>query len=265
MNILTLDQIMKQAPAAFATQPNPKVSKRYGFISTVDTLKAYETQGWFPVAARQSNTRLESNRPYTRHEITFARPDEKPIVSLGEVAPRIRLLNSHGTESTWNNIAELRRMICSNGLIVSMGSAFDFRVRHTINAVDQISETIAKISETFPLILSKAQSWSQIQLGDNKILELATQALNIRYGVEAKWPARPEGIGFTHRRTADSKNDLWTVFNRIQENVTKNGGLVPTEKVNNRRRSIRTLRSIDADLTINKKLWEAAETLSLCA
>ena len=77
-------------------------------------------------------------------------------------------------------------------------------------------------------------------------------------------PAKPEAIALTTRRSHDVGNDLWTVFNRIQENVTRNGN-VPTEKVNNRRRSIRTIRSIDADLTINKKLWEAAEQLALSA
>jgi hypothetical protein len=265
MKILTLDEIRNQAPAAFATQPNPKVSKRYGFISTVETLKAYENLGWFPVKARQSFTRIESNRPYTRHEITFARPDEKPIEKLGDVSPRIRLLNSHGTESTWNNIAELCRMICSNGLVVSMGSAFDFRVRHTMSAVENITETIGKIGEAFPMILSKAEAWSQLRLGDGKILALGASALTIRYGQdESKWPAKPEAIALTTRRSHDVGNDLWTVFNRIQENVTRNGN-VPTEKVNNRRRSIRTIRSIDADLTINKKLWEAAEQLALSA
>lgn len=265
MKILTLDEIRNQAPAAFATQPNPKVSKRYGFISTVETLTAYEKLGWFPVKARQSLTRIEGNRPYTRHEITFARPDEKPVEKLGDVLPRIRLVNSHGTESTWNNIAELCRMVCSNGLVVSMGSAFDFRVRHTVAAVENITETIAKIGETFPLILSKAEAWSQLKLGDGKILALGAAALAIRYGQdESKWPANPMAIALTTRRSDDIGNDLWTVFNRVQENITRNGN-VPTQKINNRRRSIRTIRSIDADLTINKKLWEAAENLALSA
>ena len=263
--ILTHDQLRHLAPAAFATKPNPKVSDRYGFISTVDTLKAYEAQGWFPVSARQAYTRIEGNRPYTRHEITFARPDEKPVEKLGDVVPRIRLVNSHGTESTWNNVASLMRMICSNGLVVALGSAFDFRVRHTINAVEQIEATIAKLTEVFPQIMSKADEWSKLQISDAKIASLAASALAIRYGdQESKWPAKPLAIGLTTRRSDDIGNDLWTVFNRIQENVTRNGN-VPTEKVNNRRRSIRTIRSIEADLTINKKLWEAAEALALSA
>ena len=263
--ILTHDQLRHLAPAAFATKPNPKVSDRYGFISTVDTLKAYEAQGWFPVSARQAYTRIEGNRPYTRHEITFARPDEKPVEKLGDVVPRIRLVNSHGTESTWNNVASLMRMICANGLVVALGSAFDFRVRHTINAVEQIEETISKLTEVFPQIMSTADQWSKIQISDGKILGLAASALAIRYGdQESRWPAKPAAIAFTTRRQDDTTNDLWTVFNRIQENVTRNGN-VPTEKVNNRRRSIRTIRSIEADLTINKKLWEAAETIALSA
>ena len=134
-----------------------------------------------------------------------------------------------------------------------------------MSAVENITETIGKIGEAFPMILSKAEAWSQLKLGDGKILALGAAALAIRYGQdESKWPANPMAIALTTRRSDDIGNDLWTVFNRVQENITRNGN-VPTNKVNNRRRSIRTIRSIDADLTINKKLWEAAENLALSA
>jgi hypothetical protein len=59
------------------------------------------------------------------------------------------------------------------------------------------------------------------------------------------------------RRPEDDKNDLWTVFNRVQENIMR-GGL---EGVSAQGRRIRTggVRSLGSTLRVNTSLWELAE------
>ena len=59
------------------------------------------------------------------------------------------------------------------------------------------------------------------------------------------------------RRTQDADNNLWTVFNRAQENLLRGGFMV-----NGGRRSSRTITSIDKNLELNTSLWDLASNYS---
>ena len=55
------------------------------------------------------------------------------------------------------------------------------------------------------------------------------------------------------RRRDDAPSDLWSVFNRVQENGTHGGFKIPD--ANGRLRSVRARRSIAADTDWNQSLW----------
>ncbi|PLC59970.1 hypothetical protein B9P82_27665, partial [Citrobacter sp. L55] len=61
------------------------------------------------------------------------------------------------------------------------------------------------------------------------------------------------------RRWQDEQNDLWTVFNRLQENLQK-GGLAGRTAQGKRSRT-RAVKGIDGDLKLNRALWVMAEEL----
>ena len=65
------------------------------------------------------------------------------------------------------------------------------------------------------------------------------------------------------RRAEDAGNDLWSVFNRVQENLLQGGILTVTPKDNGkvRRSRSRAIRSIDQNLEVNKMLWTLSETM----
>lgn len=265
---LTNDDIRRLAPAAFATKPNPKVSSRYGFISTVEVLDNLRTSGWQPVRARQSYTRIEANRPFTRHEIVLRRPDAKPVLKLGDLMTEIRLINSHGTESCYHTLGGLYRLACSNGMLAATGSNYHIKVRHTINSVQGLVDAVTRIGDELPMLIATAELWSQIQLTETQQVELGRQALALRYDDKDKWPTTPQVIATSTRRHADTGNDLWNTFNRVQENITRNGAISKSNlnrSSTGRVRSIRSVKSIDADIRINQQLWEAASNLALSA
>jgi hypothetical protein len=62
------------------------------------------------------------------------------------------------------------------------------------------------------------------------------------------------------KREEDNKNDLWTVFNVVQENFIR-GGLEYTSS-RGRKTSLKGLKSIMAVNQVNTKLWELAEQFS---
>lgn len=70
-------------------------------------------------------------------------------------------------------------------------------------------------------------------------------------------PITPDQL-LAPRRWEDAGNDLWKVFNRVQENVIA-GGLSAIKRDENGRRvrrvSTRQVKGIDADVKLNRALW----------
>lgn len=66
------------------------------------------------------------------------------------------------------------------------------------------------------------------------------------------------------RRFDDRKNDLWTVFNRVQENTIKGGlrGVGQDANGHRRRTSTKEVKGIDGNINLNKALWKMAEHLA---
>ena len=63
------------------------------------------------------------------------------------------------------------------------------------------------------------------------------------------------------KRSADRSNDLFTVFNVVQENIIK-GGIRFSSKNDDgifERNKVRAITSIDANIKINKGLWSLSE------
>ena len=91
----------------------------------------------------------------------------------------------------------------------------------------------------------------------------------VRFDVE-RWqdaPVEPSAISRA-RRGQDSENDLWTVFNRIQENCIKGGQRFIAEQkdenghvVGHRRQRVRAVKGVDQTVRLNQALWTLAEEM----
>ena len=62
-------------------------------------------------------------------------------------------------------------------------------------------------------------------------------------------------------RISDDKNDLYTVFNTIQEHLIR-GNLSGINKITGRRFTSKEIKSISTDAQINKSLWQMAENIA---
>jgi hypothetical protein len=61
----------------------------------------------------------------------------------------------------------------------------------------------------------------------------------------------------TPRRFDDRGSDLWSTFNRIQENLVKGG--LNGRSAQGRRQRTRPVQGIDQNLRLNRALWMLAE------
>src|SRR5450432_848596 len=186
-------------------------SARYAFIPTIQVVEKMRTEGFVPVAATQSRTRIADKQDFTKHMIRFRdiRHGETPAIrTLGEIYPELVLTNSHDGASAYKLDAGLFRLVCLNGMVVSDGT------------VSQINVTYS-IVEEFPKVLESVEQFSQLRLNEGQRTAFATAALELRYDV-GEAPITPAQVIRT-RRTADAGTSLWNTFNAAQENLVAGG------------------------------------------
>ena len=63
----------------------------------------------------------------------------------------------------------------------------------------------------------------------------------------------------TPRRYEDRQDDLWTTYQRLQENLLKGG--LPGRTAKGKRSHTRAVSGIDGDVKLNRALWVMAESL----
>jgi Domain of unknown function (DUF932) len=241
---------LERIPSIYATHPSAKVSEKYGFIPTSVIVHALERSGFVPVKASAARSSLE-RAAFAKHLIRFRHHDHMNT-QVGDWLPEVVLVNSHDGSSSYQIMAGVYRLICSNGLVV--GNSFaEARVRHTKNAPDEIVEASFRVIESLPGIADGIESMRAITLEAGEREAFATAALTLRYPEEA--PIRPAQLLST-RRSADTSSDLWTTFNVLQENLLQGG----QRRVDSRRRT-RKISSVSEDVRLNRSLWTLAEEL----
>jgi hypothetical protein len=255
---LTNEQIQAKAPSAFAGQPYEKQSDRYAFVPTAVVIDGMRQAGFLPVEAYQSRTRVPSKQFFTRHMIKFQ--TDTPIVALGDSLIELSLLNSHDGTSCYELALGCKRLVCLNGLMVSSNLSEPVRVRHTGNIMDAVAAGTQQLLADAPKMAASIKQWSEILLTPQEQIALAEAAHSIRFdeGSNAALAIRPDML-LASRRYADNGSDLWSVFNRIQENVIK--GRIRGRVAGRRVRSC-SVEGINENVKLNRALWTLADKMA---
>lgn len=266
---LSNDEIFQRAPAIFAEQAHESRSSRYAYIPTVKVLDGMREAGFLPVCAKQSRSRDETRRDFTKHMIRFRREgSENALQRVGDTFPEVVLVNAHDGSSSYQLMAGLFRLACLNGMIVGAGELETVRIPHTGKVVDDVIEGSFRVLESSVRALEAPAKWSNLLLTSPERQAMAEAAHVLRFGDaegNVDTPIKPEQL-LHARRVDDSRGDLWTTFNVIQENVIR-GGLsarAPRDERNRRGRMVTTrqVNGIGQDVRLNKALWVLAERMA---
>ncbi|GLW38843.1 hypothetical protein Pcaca04_27790 [Pectobacterium carotovorum subsp. carotovorum] len=252
---LSDDQIHRVAPSIFAEAPHESRSQRYAYIPTATVLTELRKEGFQPFMVTQTRTRHEDRRDYTKHMIRLRHASQ--INARGE-ANEIILLNSHDGTSSYQMLAGMFRFVCSNGLVCG-DTVADVRVPHKGDVAGQVIEGAYQVLHGFDRALESRESMQAITLDEGEAEVFARAALSLKYDD----PDRPAPITESQilmpRRFDDRRPDLWSVFNRTQENLTKGG--LHGRSANGRRQQTRPVQGIDSDIRLNRALWLLADGL----
>lgn len=255
---LTDDQIRVKAPSAFAEQPHFSRSARYAYVPTVDVIAGMRREGFIPVQAQQSKARLADKQGFTKHLITF-RHESVGLARVGDAIPQVLLINSHDGSSAYKLMAGLFRFICSNGLIIADGEVDAFSVPHTGDIAGRVIEGSFKVIDEAKLAGDRVESWKGIELAAPEQQAFARAAIGLRYEAQdgQPLPVTVEQV-LRPQRAADQAADLWTTFNRVQENLLGGG---QRYRRNGRRLSTKQVKSIDGVTSLNRALWRLADEM----
>ena len=250
---LTDDQIHRVAPSIFAEAPHESRSQRYAYIPTATVLTELRKEGFQPFMVTQTRTRHEDRRDYTKHMIRLRHASQ---INARDEANEIILLNSHDGTSSYQMLAGMFRFVCSNGLVCG-DTVADVRVPHKGDVAGQVIEGAYQVLHGFDRALESRESMQAITLDEGEAEVFARAALSLKYDDPDKPAPITESQILMPRRFDDRRPDLWSVFNRTQENLTKGG--LHGRSANGRRQQTRPVQGIDSDIRLNRALWLLAD------
>jgi hypothetical protein len=259
-SFLTLDEVKQRASSIFGKTAAPTVSDKFTHIPTFKVIEDMSQLGWNVVDAKEVRARKEGTKGFQKHLVVFRNPDVVINGADGDtVFPQILLTNSSDGKNAFTFTAGLFRMVCENGLVISTEQFNDVKMRHMGYTFEELQEQIRAMVEQLPLTVESMNKMKQIQLTDEQAQDLAKKALTSRFTEEQidafnidldklLEPTRPE----------DKGNDLWSVFNVIQEKII-DGDF--TYMVGTKIRKARKVKNFKQDMEINQKLFATAAEL----
>ncbi|VFR32198.1 protein of unknown function DUF932 [plant metagenome] len=251
---LSDDQIRAVAPSIFAEAPHESRSQRYSYIPTAAVLSELRKEGFQPFMVCQTRVRHEDRREFTKHMLRLRHASQ----INGAEANEVILLNSHDGTSSYQMLAGLLRFACENGLVC--GDTFaDVRVPHKGNVTDHVIEGAYEVLRGFERVEQSRDAMRAVTLDEGEAEVFARSALTLKYdGPDQPLPVTEQQV-LRPRRFDDIGSDLWSTFNRVQENLVK-GGLNSRTR-NGRRQRTRAVQGIDQNVRLNRALWMLADGL----
>lgn len=258
-------ELYRAAPSIFATEPAETTSDQYQFIPTIQVVGDLQEAGWFPVQAGEQNIRNQARRGFQRHMIRFGHAGNDAVPAVGGTIIEMLLTTAHDGTAAFTFRGGVFRYVCANGLVVGSDLLEAVSVRHigyqatqAIEAAHGMLANVGRLRENMAAMEARILRYEERH-------DFAADAARLRWkeeenteGQAIPLPIRPNDLLFP-RRVGDRKEDLWTTFNTVQENLIQRAGL-PSRATTGRRMRTRPVKGIDQQVKLNSKLWDLAGT-----
>jgi hypothetical protein len=232
------------------------VSKRYANVTTADVISTLLEAGF----TTKRITVYGGKKPdeFRGHCITLEHPT---LVNQAkdESYPVVYLRNSFDGSSAFKLELGVYRLICSNGLKAFSGE-FMAKIRHVGSAKDKARIAGQELISKASLLMGQAEAMKQRVLTNAEASIFTARALSLVIPKDARPTIGTISALTLVRRDEDQGQDVWRLFNVIQENAMH--GKIPYISVNadgvESHQSTRAIRSITRDFSFNKSLWQIA-------
>jgi hypothetical protein len=127
------------------------------------------------------------------------------------------------------------------------------------NIQDNVIEGSFTVIDEAKKANERIQDWRGIQLTGPAQEALARAGMAVRFDDKDAPPPITVNQALVARRAEDNGNDLWSTFNRLQENLVKGGNRY--RNATGRNLSTRPVKGIDSDTSLNRALWRLADEM----
>ena len=162
--------------------------------------------------------------------------------------PQILLTNSHDGKAAFNFRVGIFRFVCSNGLVISDADFGVVSIRHINYTFESLQAKVADMIGKLPGLFQKFNLFKTKELTEEQMADFATKASQLRTKqrvniMDVLTPTRPQ----------DQGDDLWVVFNRVQEKIL--GGSYTSGG-----RKARSVKNFQKDIQLNEHFFDLAES-----
>lgn len=231
-----------------------RTSKHYGFVSSRAIVDCLADAGFQPRAIQVQRTNKEERKGFQKHIIRFRHSQLMP--NVGDSFPELLMINSHDGLSSLKLMLGIFRLVCSNGMV--SGDVHDqVKYMHRKANLDAIHDGALRLIGRAGELSDKVDRMKERIMTPAMITDFSEKALLLRYDKpdelashadQNDWGRKMDRVTWA-RRYEDRGDNLWLMFNRIQENLTQ--GRSHT--------GIRRITSPSKDVEINAKLWNLSQ------
>ena len=267
---MTKDEMKTKAPYIFADKPtNGGVSERYTMASTETVIDDMAKLGWGVTDCKQQRANKRSNiRSF--HMVSLQNPNVY-IEENGEIVayPRIILTNSHDGFHSFKFMIGVFRLCCSNGLVIATQEFANVAIRHINYDFEELRKVVAQAVEATKKNVEVMNVMQKTELSEEQKADFATKAVAIRKGIkenEKKPILSDDEVKeiLEPVRKEDEGNDLWSVYNVLQEKMMKGDFHFGKTKLGKNRKA-RPITGAAKDIEVNQRLFETASSYLLAA
>lgn len=261
-----MNNVIQLHNAVTQTNKASHLKDTYGFISTADILKTFQSQGWNLTSQQVASVRKAEKNGYQRHMLRFSNPNYK-ITGLNSdnvSIPELVLVNSHDGSGAFRLLLGVFRIACANGMIA--GNSFkELRVVHSGNLTKKLASGIDYISESMPEFIAQINSLQKTELTPEQQSEFIRLVFNERLK-----KVNPVNVNYSldTKRVEDMGSDAYTLLNKVQEvvmrgginysrvvNVTDKSGIVIGQEI--KRTTTKKISSIAQSVSLNRACFDA--------
>jgi hypothetical protein len=249
--MMTNKMIKEIAPAVFSKTHSSDMSDKYVFVPTFELLDMFQEEGWNVSQVKQSGRNIHST-----HEI---RMRNGQIPKVGDSFFEAIIRNSHNGSLKFSISSGLFRLVCSNGLAVPTSISESFSVKHTNFNMGDVREVTDNFAKKLPIIKESMEKMMNRELTTKEKIRLTKEAIKLRFNSPEMMTNDTIESILTPNRIEDQGNNLWNVFNTIQEKLIRGGFIY---SVNEKRpRTARPINNIINSNKVNTELWELAQSM----
>ena len=216
-----------------------RIKQKEFYIPTLDVVTKLQNEGWQlsgVAEQRGRNRKISSNYVQLQHP-DFAIQNNK---GKDEAFTSITLSNSCNGSSPLQMDLGTYRLVCSNGLIAFEGYEKN-KIKHTEINYQDLDRFVTSMNGKVNNLLTEVNKMKHKGLSIEDMKKLAIEAASLRYDDLSL--INIDDL-FAVNRVEDESNDLWTVFNRIQENLTHD------------------ITNMKEDIKLNQQLFALAESFA---